>query len=63
MPKRILSIKDVLGRVPISRQLLYSWVAQGKFPKQIQISANRVGWDEEEIDAFIQELIDARENP
>ena len=62
MPKRILSIKQVLERVPISRQTLYSWVAQGEFPKQIQISSNRVGWDEQEVDEFIQGLIDNRDN-
>lgn len=62
MPKRILSIKQVLERVPISRQTLYSWVAQGEFPKQIQISGNRVGWDEQEVDEFIQGLIDNRDN-
>lgn len=61
MPKRILSINQVLERVPISRQTLYAWLARDAFPRQVQISANRVGWYEKEVDEFIQELIDARE--
>ena len=62
MPKRILSITQVLERIPVSRQTLYSWVKRGQFPKQIPISGNRVGWDSEEVDEFIQGLIDNRDS-
>jgi prophage regulatory protein len=51
--QRVLSMKTVLDRVPISRTTLWRMVREGLFPPHIKLSANRIGWIEEDIDAWI----------
>jgi predicted DNA-binding transcriptional regulator AlpA len=54
-PKRFLSFPDLRERkgIRFSRTWVNELIRQGKFPKKIHISANRVGWLEGEIDAFL----------
>ena len=52
--KRVLSLKMVLNRVPISRTTLWRLERKGLFPQRIQISENRVGWIEEDVTAWIE---------
>jgi len=49
---RILPIAEVLARTSLSRRTLYNEISAGRFPRQIQISARRVGWREDEIEAW-----------
>jgi prophage regulatory protein len=53
--KRILSQRAVLARVPVSRTTLWRLERDGHFPKRIQISANRVGWLESDVEAWMEE--------
>ena len=55
MTIRLLSIEQVLDKVPVSRQQIYMWIGKGEFPEQKQISANRVAWLESDIDDWIEE--------
>jgi predicted DNA-binding transcriptional regulator AlpA len=58
--KRLIRIKAVLGRIPVSRSQLYNMVAAGKVPKPIHIGGGQAAfWVESEIDDCIQDLIDA----
>ena len=57
--KRVLSLKTVLARVPLSRTTLWRLEREGLFPQRIKLSENRVGWIEEELDAWIQSRKDA----
>lgn len=50
---RILSIRTVCDRLGISRSTLWRLVRDGDFPRSIKLSTNRVGFDEQEIDAWI----------
>ena len=50
---RILSLKTVLARVPLSRTTLWRLEREGLFPHRIKLSENRVGWIEGEIEAWI----------
>ena len=52
--KRVLSLKMVLNRVPISRTTLWRLERKGLFPQRIQISENRVGSIEEDVTASIE---------
>jgi prophage regulatory protein len=53
--KRVLSQQAVLARVPVSRTTLWRMERAGDFPKRIQISANRIGWLEADVDAWLDE--------
>jgi len=53
--KRVLSLQAVLGLVPVSRVTLWRMERAGLFPKRIQISPNRVGWMESDVDAWLEE--------
>lgn len=66
-PRRFLSLKTVLDRVPYSANHLARLEATGDFPKRIKLSPNRVVWVEEEIDEYqerkIRERNEAAEAP
>jgi prophage regulatory protein len=53
-PSRILRIKVVLQRTGLSRATLYRKVADGSFPKQIQISTRCIGWRESAVEAWLR---------
>ena len=48
-PRRMLTEKQVLDIVPLSRTTLYRMEKAGKFPRSTYISANRRIWYEDEI--------------
>ena len=50
---RVLSLKTVLARVPLSRTTLWRMEREGLFPQRIKLSENRVGWLEGDIEAWI----------
>ena len=55
MTIRLISIEEVMDKVPVSRQKIYAMIGKGQFPVQRQISANRVAWLESEVDKWIEE--------
>jgi prophage regulatory protein len=52
---RILPLQIVLRMVPISRTSIWRLEREGKFPKHVQVSVNRIGWIEGDIEAWIAE--------
>ena len=56
---RILRLKKVLDRTGDSRSGLYKKIAEDIFPKPIKLSTRSVGWLEDEVDAWIEERIEA----
>lgn len=59
--KKMLSKRQVKELVLYSPQHIARLEAAGQFPKRVQLGANRVGWVEEEVLAWLQERIDARD--
>jgi prophage regulatory protein len=57
--RKLLSIRDVLQRVPVSRARLYQLVKAGAFPRQVRIGG-RAFWLEHELEAYIAALADKR---
>ena len=55
MTIRLISIEEVMDKVPVSRQKIYAMIGKGEFPEQRHISANRVAWLESEVDKWIEE--------
>ena len=59
--KKMLSKRQVKELVLYSPQHIARLEAAGKFPKRVQLGANRVGWVKEEIEEWLQHRIDARD--
>jgi len=53
--KRMLRRKTVEDKTGFSRTTIYRLMNQGLFPKCIRIGIRAVAWDEQEIDAWIEE--------
>ena len=60
---RILRIHEVVERTTYSAMHLSRLEKAGKFPKRIQVGANRVGWLESEVDDFIKEKAENHRGP
>ena len=57
---RILRRKQVESRTGLSRSTIYARIAEGSFPRPIDLGGGRaVGWLESEIDAWLQALIES----
>jgi prophage regulatory protein len=55
-PRRMLTITEVLGIVPVSRATLFRMERDGTFPPSTYISANRRIWFADEISAWQEAL-------
>jgi predicted DNA-binding transcriptional regulator AlpA len=53
-PERLLSPKEVLRRIDLSRSTLWRLERAGEFPRRRVLSRNRVGYSEAEIAAWIR---------
>lgn len=56
-PQRFLRLAEVQVRVPYSRSTLYQLIAQGKFPKPINLGARAVAWVEDDVDKWMADRI------
>ena len=50
---RLIRLPEVQHRVGLGRSTIYRWMAEGKFPKPVQLGGYTVAWSEEEVDAWI----------
>lgn len=55
-----IKIGKVIERVGLSRAQIYKMVANGDFPRQINLTSRSVAWTENEIDAWIASRCAAR---
>ena len=53
-PNRILRRREVEHRTSLSRTTLWRMMRRGEFPRHLQLSANRIGWLEADIENWIQ---------
>lgn len=59
--KKMLSKRQVKELVLYSPQHIARLEAAGQFPKRVKLGVNRVGWIEEEVLAWLDERIEARD--
>ena len=59
MAHTILRLPAVKARTGLSRSTIYLRIAEGDFPKSISLGGRAVGWIESEIQAWVQQQIDA----
>ncbi len=61
---RILRRKQVESRTGLSRSTIYACIAEGSFPRSIDLDGGRaVGWVEAEIEAWLQSRIEYSRKP
>ena len=56
--KTIWKLPVVMGKTGKSRSSIYSGVAEGTFPPQINIGPRAVGWIADAVESWIQDRID-----
>lgn len=50
---RLIRLKEVQHRVGLGRSTIYRWMAEGKFPRPVQLGGYAVAWAEDEIEIWI----------
>ena len=58
---KILRRKQVVDRTGICLSSIYNFIAAGTFPKPINLGSRSVGWLEFEIDEWLSERIEKRD--
>lgn len=59
-PLRLLRLKQVLNRVPVSPSTWWRGVNSGRFPRPIQLSERATAWLESDINELIQKLTEGK---
>lgn len=54
--ERLLRIRQVLARIPVSRSTWWLWVRNGQAPQPLKVGRNVTCWRESEIERFIDEV-------
>lgn len=57
---RIIRLPEVISTVRLSRSEIYNQIADGRFPKQIQLGGRSVGWVQSEIQDWLRKKMAAR---
>lgn len=50
---RLIRLPEVQHRVGLGRSTIYRWMAEGKFPKPVQLGGYSVAWPEDEVESWI----------
>lgn len=52
---RLIRLPEVRHRVGLGRSTIYRWMAEGRFPKPVQLGGYAVAWAEDEIEEWVAE--------
>jgi predicted DNA-binding transcriptional regulator AlpA len=55
-PGRLLRVRQVLERIPISRSAWWLGVSEGRYPKPIKLGPRTTAWLEQDVDELIARL-------
>ena len=61
MIRKILRLPQVEEATGESRSTIYKRISEGKFPKPVKLGTKSVGWVEEEVAAYNEARIAARD--
>jgi len=54
---KVLRLPDVKSETGLSRSALYQRIADGTFPKQINLGGRAVGWLASDVESWIKERV------
>jgi prophage regulatory protein len=60
-PTKIISQKELATRVPYSTVQIWRLEKAGNFPRRIKLGPNRVGWVEDEVEAWLRQRMEDRD--
>lgn len=55
---RLIRLPEVRHRVGLGRSTIYRWMAEGRFPKPVQLGGYVVAWPEDEIERWISDRVE-----
>jgi prophage regulatory protein len=58
--ERIITLKEVCERIPLTRQSIWRMARDGRFPPPIRLTASRVGW---RLSLILAWIADRESNP
>ena len=61
MPKILIPLPEVKRRTGKSKSAIYDEMAKGTFPRPVKNGAQAVAWVDQEVDAYIDRKIAARD--
>lgn len=61
MSNKLIRIKDVMDRTGLARSTVYKYISLGQFPQPIKLGTRAVAWVEREVEAWICESIERRD--
>lgn len=61
MSMKLIRIKDVMDRTGLARSTVYKYISLGQFPQSIKLGTRAVAWVESEIETWIFESIERRD--
>lgn len=57
---RLIKLKTVMDSTGLARSTVYKFIAEGRFPKPVKLGARMVAWVEEEVEEWILNKIEKR---
>ena len=61
MSMKLIRIKEVMNRTGLARSTVYKYINLGQFPQPIKLGTRAVAWVEREVEAWICESIERRD--
>lgn len=58
---KLMKLKAVMECTGLARSTVYKFIAEGRFPKPVKLGVRMVAWVESEIQQWIQDKIEHRE--
>lgn len=63
MPNRLLSLKQVMERIPLSKTEIYRRIRDDRFPQPVRIGAHRIAFLEAEVEQWFADRLENRDTP
>lgn len=60
--ERILALPEVASKIGLGKSAIYELIRRGKFPRPLRLTAQRRGWPNSDIDAWLAALRAERDN-
>lgn len=58
---KVIRIAQVIAATGLSKATIYRYMSKGIFPRPIKLGEHSVGWIEEEVIAWIESRVQARD--
>ncbi len=59
---RFMKLKEVMQTTGLARSTIYKHIADGTFPKPVSLGGRSVAWIDNEVDDWMLEKIEQRDN-